>query len=509
MISDWEYLEARTARRDEQRATPPHRPTYPVDPLSLPAPQIPPVQPWSPELAGRPVVALDLDGLLNVWHYDGQPPAGTTVVDTVIPAWACAGATYLRSHGQRNGAITITVDPAHGPWIRSLLDRGVDVVWSTTWESAANVVYAPLLGIPPLPVVPLVSPPPHHKGGSPEVKCLDLALTFPGRPVVWLDDHSQYLQGPGHNDLRRRPGFWPTLIPRIYPDMGLTQQVRDEVDAWLAQGPVAGSGRLSACDFDDLLDIAFGGDWRTPLRARIRARNGVLALFGRGGHWSGRPSAGLRERTGLPASVSIHGFPDSTGRWVTAGESVTVSVSPAHGSDRGHVRAVELGTVFGIDVVDAVPLHTPSPWQLTRAVTNVAAQKQLQQIAEETAARFGDAGDAAVKPGWGASVWDSNTALEITTNGETVTVTANTSDGKQLPDGRPTYGWVEVHFGKAPHWLFMKDTGRGRGHDLDPGRGIEFAITMWRRWQTQRTCDHNEAGVFCPTCGARCDGSPW
>lgn len=506
MIGDWEWMQQRWARLDEQRATPPSRPVYPVDPLEMAVPDTPAIPKWSPELASRPVVALDLDGVLNVWTRDNQPPPGTTVMETVIPAWACARATYLRGHGHGNSATTVTVDPEHGPWIRSLLDRGVDVVWSTTWETAANVVYAPLLGIPPLPVVLLNADPPHHKGGSPEVKSLELARMFVGRPVVWLDDHSQYLEGAGNMDLRGRPGFWPTLTPRVYGDTGLTKAVRDEVDNWLDAGPDAGAGRLDGCCFDELLEVANGGDWRTPLRARIRSRAGVLGLLGRDGQWMGRPSAKLRANTGLPASVWVHGFPESTDQWVVAGEDVRVSLSPARGAGRGQVRVVDLGTLFGIDVFNAAPRNKPAAWE--SGAVNLAGQKRTQEIAEAAAACFDGAGDAAVKTGWGASVWDGDTALEITTTAGFVTVTAHTLDDGYLDDGRPTYGRRRVHADVAPVWLYQRGN-RGLGSDLDPERSIEYAITMWRRWQLRDSCEHPAAGAFCPDCGARCDGAPW
>ena len=46
----------------------------------------------------------------------------------------------------------VWVNDAHARWIRSLLGRGVDVGWATTWEHYANEVFSPLLGVPALPL---------------------------------------------------------------------------------------------------------------------------------------------------------------------------------------------------------------------------------------------------------------------------------------------------------------------------------------------------------------------
>lgn len=86
MISGWDAIKARAEQLDERRARPPQRPTYHVDSLSLPVPDIPTLLAWSPDLAARPVVALDLDGVLNVWQHDLQPlPVVPLVINVLEP----------------------------------------------------------------------------------------------------------------------------------------------------------------------------------------------------------------------------------------------------------------------------------------------------------------------------------------------------------------------------------------------------------------------------------------
>jgi len=59
---------------------------------------------------------------------------------------------YLRGHGVEAVEGRVLVNAAHGRWVRTLLDRGVDVGWATTWEHYANEVFGPVLGLPPLPL---------------------------------------------------------------------------------------------------------------------------------------------------------------------------------------------------------------------------------------------------------------------------------------------------------------------------------------------------------------------
>lgn len=48
---------------------------------------------------------------------------------------------------------TVWLNPEHGDWLRELLDRGVEVVWATSWGQVAAEWIAPRLGLPELPVI--------------------------------------------------------------------------------------------------------------------------------------------------------------------------------------------------------------------------------------------------------------------------------------------------------------------------------------------------------------------
>lgn len=104
---------------------------------------------------GRPVLFLDVDGVLNPFGPDR--PAG------------------FAEHDLFPGEEPVRVNPEHGTWITELLEA-FDIVWATFWNEDANRLLAPLLHIGPLPVLtmpPGPSPPsrppasPAHMSGRP------------------------------------------------------------------------------------------------------------------------------------------------------------------------------------------------------------------------------------------------------------------------------------------------------------------------------------------------------
>lgn len=80
----------------------------------------------------RPLLLLDIDGVLS--------PTGRSV-----PHPHARHATDDHD---------VVIHPNHGAWLATL-SATFDLVWATTWGERANAVYAPLLGLPPAPVMPL------------------------------------------------------------------------------------------------------------------------------------------------------------------------------------------------------------------------------------------------------------------------------------------------------------------------------------------------------------------
>lgn len=111
---------------------------------------------------GRPVLFLDVDGVLN--PFGPHCPAGFT------------------EHDLFPGEEPVRVNPAHGTWITELLAT-FDIIWATFWNEDANRLLAPLLRIDPLPVLAM---PPAPSQLSAKVPLI--ASRAGKRPAAWIDD---------------------------------------------------------------------------------------------------------------------------------------------------------------------------------------------------------------------------------------------------------------------------------------------------------------------------------
>lgn len=173
----------------------------------------------------RPVVALDVDGVLNAFRMDPLQP-GWSRFDVEMRAENIPDSPS--AYGPET--ITVTLNPAlHGPWIAALRQQA-DVVWATTWEQAANDLIAPLLGIEPLPVgISATKQPPTSKHLSPRDstawKGEALSAAFPDRALVWVDD--QNLVYADALDVQEK------LVIDPDPWLGLTPAQMEQVETWV------------------------------------------------------------------------------------------------------------------------------------------------------------------------------------------------------------------------------------------------------------------------------------
>jgi hypothetical protein len=148
---------------------------------------------------------LDVDGVLNPYG-TVRCPAGFTEYE-LFP-----------------GEEPVRLCPEHGEWIGELR-RIFDVAWATAWNDDANHLLAPLLGIAPLPVVTMPSPP-----FEPRDKVPPIARFAGQRPVVWIDD--RHPAEAWSWSTRRRE---PTLLIPVVPATGLTREAVDRALAWAEQ----------------------------------------------------------------------------------------------------------------------------------------------------------------------------------------------------------------------------------------------------------------------------------
>lgn len=152
----------------------------------------------------RPILLVDVDGVLNPWLAEGCPP-GFGVYD-FFP-------------GER-----VLLSPGHGELLLSLA-QAYELMWATAWEHRANRLICPVLSLPELPVIefPL-------GGRDLFFRKLPAVIDAVGnRPCAWIDDEHR----PDHYTWAESRGV-PTLIVDIDPAEGLTGDVVARLAEWAA-----------------------------------------------------------------------------------------------------------------------------------------------------------------------------------------------------------------------------------------------------------------------------------
>ncbi|MHB1525004.1 MAG: HAD domain-containing protein [Candidatus Dormibacteria bacterium] len=104
----------------------------------------------------------------------------------------------------------------------------VEVIWLTTWEDEANLVFGERLGLPTLPYIEL----PHSRAWSKRIAVSRWVAANPLRPVIWADDDPR---------IRRCREWLRTLQPQsliVNPEkaIGLTPEHLDAMRRFL-DGP--------------------------------------------------------------------------------------------------------------------------------------------------------------------------------------------------------------------------------------------------------------------------------
>jgi hypothetical protein len=167
---------------------------------------------------GRPVIAVDVDGVLNPHKpgraaalgyqphdYDGPGPGGLPV----------------------SGTVWLHTD--HGRWLRKLAGHA-DLVWCTNWGQVAADVIAPRLGLPDMPVIDVADFAGVRFGH--QGKLGPLYAWTGDRPLAVLDD--EFGGKDAHlADERSRTGR-PTLHVDVDGTTGLRRAHIDQILTWLA-----------------------------------------------------------------------------------------------------------------------------------------------------------------------------------------------------------------------------------------------------------------------------------
>lgn len=154
----------------------------------------------------RPVLLVDIDGVLNIYGVD-ECPEGFSEVELFPgddePARLCQ---------------------IHGEWICEL-SKHFDVAWASAWGFDAHRLLGPILGLDPFPFVPMPDIPFPPAAKVPAIE------SFVGeRPAAWLDD----VMTPEARAWAR--GRTPaTILVEVNHRTGLERGHVDTLLAWVAQ----------------------------------------------------------------------------------------------------------------------------------------------------------------------------------------------------------------------------------------------------------------------------------
>jgi hypothetical protein len=160
----------------------------------------------------RPVLAIDVDGVLNACGH-GDPP----------PGWRDVRIAGLR----------VRCNPAHGAQLLVIaLESDAELAWCTFREQAANEHVSPLLGLPDLPWVPMAPGRAGLKFSQYRplgvIKAIALAAWAGDRPVCWLEDE------PDAGAALAARHRAPHLVIEVDERAGLQEAHLERARAWLA-----------------------------------------------------------------------------------------------------------------------------------------------------------------------------------------------------------------------------------------------------------------------------------
>lgn len=108
---------------------------------------------------------------------------------TVLPRDAADSVAGERDWAAWQRATNTALSRISGVLGARLLALGCELAWATGWAEDANLVIAPILGLPPLPVVSLPEYPEgdYYPDGL-HWKTRALVDQAAGRPFIWVDD---------------------------------------------------------------------------------------------------------------------------------------------------------------------------------------------------------------------------------------------------------------------------------------------------------------------------------
>ncbi len=158
----------------------------------------------SRQAMSRPILAVDVDGVISLFGHDEQGDRPTVRLELVDGVMHC-------------------ISLAAGDQLRRLSEH-FELVWATGWEKRANKHLPELLGIPKLPHISFGAA---ARFGSAHWKLGPLDAYGPGRAIAWIDDS---FDERCHAWARERSA--PTMLVPVDPRRGLEEAQTEALAAW-------------------------------------------------------------------------------------------------------------------------------------------------------------------------------------------------------------------------------------------------------------------------------------
>ena len=152
----------------------------------------------------RPILAVDVDGVISLFGYDEAPPPAEVRYELVDGMLHCISL----SAGRR---------------LQRLAEQ-FDLIWASGWEDKANYYLPAMLGLPELPHLTFDGT---ARFGSAHWKLGPLDEYGRGRPMAWVDDN---FDESCYRWARERDE--PTLLVPTDPALGLQEVETEALIAW-------------------------------------------------------------------------------------------------------------------------------------------------------------------------------------------------------------------------------------------------------------------------------------
>lgn len=186
------------------------------------------------------LLLLDVDGPLNPYAARRSDRRGYRRYRATQDGGWTRGIT-LRPTGR-----PVWLHPGHGPLLRAFAqDTGLELVWATAWQHAANERVAPAIGLDTLPVIEFPEADvvvqengwrSWRPGGG--WKWPGVTAFAAGRPLAWLDDeHDGADYALARAAFQRDREDSPTLLCHVDPRHGLRDQHLEKIRNWAADLP--------------------------------------------------------------------------------------------------------------------------------------------------------------------------------------------------------------------------------------------------------------------------------